>query len=116
MATSDPSRFDGLPRRSLRDGRTLIEARTHRARRRGLARMDALDGDEALLIPQTPSIHTFGMRFALDLIWLDRRGAVVRVDRNVGPWRMRLCARAKAVIETNAGQADAFLAAGAAER
>jgi uncharacterized membrane protein (UPF0127 family) len=57
-------------------------------------------------------VHTFGMRFALDLIWLDRTGAVVRVDRDVAPRRLRGCRRARAVLECAAGRADAFLAAG----
>ena len=52
------------------------------------------------------------MRFDLDLIWLRRDGSVARVDRDVGPWRMRLCLRARSVVETLAGQADAFVAAG----
>src|SRR5579875_2654513 len=104
-------RFDGLPRRSLPGGIVLIEARTHRSRRRGLARLDALPPDHALHIPATNSVHTFGMRFALDLIWLNRRGEVVRVDRDVPRLRMRFCARARSVIETVAGEADAFVAA-----
>jgi uncharacterized membrane protein (UPF0127 family) len=54
------------------------------------------------------------MRFALDLIWLDRHGEVTRVDRHVPPLRMRTCVRARSVIETLAGEADAFLAAGVA--
>jgi uncharacterized membrane protein (UPF0127 family) len=52
------------------------------------------------------------MRFALDLIWLGKDGRVVRVDRSVPPSRMRICTRARSVVETLAGQADAFLAAG----
>ena len=108
MAGAD--RFDGLPRTELGDGRVLIEARTHRSRRRGLSRLDALDPVHALHIPQTPSVHTFGMRFALDLIWLDGRGAVLRVDHAVPPRRMRLCARARSVVETVAGEGDAFVA------
>ena len=92
----------------------LIEAATHRSRRRGLARLDRLAADHALHIPQTPSVHTFGMRFDLDLIWLASDGTVVRVDRAVPRGRMRFCLRARSVIETVAGQADAFLAAGAA--
>jgi uncharacterized membrane protein (UPF0127 family) len=54
---------------------------------------------EALLIPRCRSVHTVGMRFALDLVWLDARGGVVRVDRAVAPWRMRACRRACAVLE-----------------
>jgi uncharacterized protein len=106
----DP-RFDGLPRRELGGGRVLIEAQTHRSRRRGLARLQSLDRGHALHIPATPSVHTFGMRFSLDLLWLDRDGSLVRLDRDVGRRRMRLCPRARSVIETVAGEGDAFAAA-----
>jgi uncharacterized membrane protein (UPF0127 family) len=104
-------RFAGLPATELSGGLVLVEAKTHKSRRRGLSRLDALTPAHGLHIPQTPSVHTFGMRFALDLIWLDGRGHVVRVDRDVPPRRMRWCLRARSVVETNAGQADAFLAA-----
>jgi hypothetical protein len=108
-------RFSGLPVRELSDGLAVIEAQTHRSRRRGLARLDALPDTHALHIPQCPAVHTFGMRFGLDLIWLDKNGGIVRVDREVVPWRMRACPRARSVIETVAGRADAFLAAGLAD-
>lgn len=108
-------RFAALPQRSLPDGLTLVEASSSKARRRGLARLDSLPADHALLIPRCPAIHTFGMRFGLDLIWLGKNGVVVRVDRAVGPRRMRICVRARSVVETAAGAADAFLAAGVGE-
>jgi uncharacterized membrane protein (UPF0127 family) len=57
----------------------------------------------ALRIAPCRSVHTFGMRFALDLHWLDASGAVVRVDRAVAPGRVRACRRARAVIEVPAG-------------
>ena len=113
MADTQQRRFAGLPSRTLDGGRVLVEARSHRARRRGLSRMEPMAGDHALHIPGCRSVHTFGMRFALDLIWLRRDGSVARVDRDVGPRRMRTCLRAGSVIETVAGEADAFLAAGA---
>ena len=53
----------------------------------------------ALLLPRCRSVHTFGMRFALDLFWLDARGEIVRVDRGVRPWRIVRCAGARSVIE-----------------
>jgi uncharacterized membrane protein (UPF0127 family) len=109
----DP-RFDGLARRELGDGRVVIEAQTRRSRRRGLARLDSLAPEQALHIPQCPAVHTFGMRFALDLIWLARDGTVVRVDHDVPRGRMRICVKARSVVETRAGQAAAFLAAGLA--
>ncbi len=104
-------RFAGLPKRSLEGGLTVVEAKGGKARRRGLARLDSLPADHALLIPKCPSVHTFGMRFPLDLIWLGKGDAVVRVDRAVPSRRMRLCVRARSVIETVAGESDAFLAA-----
>ena len=104
-------RLATLPRSELVGGVTVVEARTRKARRRGLSGLDSLSPDHALLI-RTPSVHTFGMRFALDLIWLDRSGGVVRVDRNVPARRIRACLRARSVVETVAGRADTFLSAG----
>jgi uncharacterized membrane protein (UPF0127 family) len=105
-----PSRFDGLARHRLAGGLTLVVASTRVARGRGLARLDALAADHALLIERCRSIHTVGMRFALDLLWLDAAGAVVRVDAGVAPRGLRSCRGARAVIECNAGQADRFAA------
>jgi uncharacterized protein len=110
-STDHTERFAGLPRQSLPGDVTVVEASTGKARRRGLARLDALPEDHALRI-RTVSVHTFGMRFALDLIWLDKHGAVLRVDRGVPPGRARACIRARWVVETLAGRADAFLSAG----
>ena len=56
----------------------------------------------ALLLPRCRSVHTFGMRFPLDLYWLDASGQVVRVDRGVPPRRIVRCARARCVIEVPA--------------
>jgi uncharacterized membrane protein (UPF0127 family) len=53
----------------------------------------------ALLIPRCRSVHTFGMRFALDLHWIGPDGELVRVDRGVRPWRVRSCREAVAVVE-----------------
>jgi len=109
-------RFAGLPVTEHRDGLAVVQAQTHSSRRRGLARLDALAPDHALHIPHCPAVHTFGMRFALDLIWLRKDGSVARVDRDVGARRMRFCPRARSVVETVAGQADSFVAAGVGER
>lgn len=69
---------------------------------------DGLGTGHALLIPGCRSVHTAGMRFALDLVWLDRAGAVVRVDEAVAPRRLRTCLRARAVVETHAGRGQDF--------
>lgn len=107
-----PSRLDVLPGRELEGGRRVAEASTRAARLAGLARLDAMPPATALHLPRCRSVHTVGMRFALDLIWLDGDGAVVRVDRDVAPRRLRTCLRARSVVECGADEADAFLAAG----
>jgi uncharacterized protein len=71
---------------------------TRRERIRGVAWLDRADA-EPLEIPRCRSVHTFGMRFALDLVWLDGDGAVVRVDRAVPPRRVRVCWAARSVVE-----------------
>lgn len=58
---------------------------------------------EPLLIPSCRSVHTFGMRFALDLVWLDAGGRVLRVDVAVAPGRVRACRAAAAVLEVPHG-------------
>lgn len=105
------SRFDGLPAHELGDHRVVV-ASTRAARMRGLARLDALPEGTALHIPRCRSVHTFTMRFPLDLIWLDAEGRPVRVDRGVPARRMKGCRRARSVVECDAGAADGFLAAG----
>ena len=109
---STPARLSKLPGRTLGGGRTLHVAGTRAARRRGLAGLSDLSPGTALALPRCRSVHTVGMRFALDLLWLDGRGDVVRIDRAVPPRRLRTCLRARSVVEVRAGQADAFVAAG----
>ena len=55
--------------------------------------------DHALLIPGCRSVHTFGMRFALDIVFLDARGRVVRLERAVPRNRVLVCRAAAAVLE-----------------
>ena len=97
-------RLAGLEELTLDGGLTLLVARTFRERRRGLAKMTPLPAGYGLRILKCNSIHTFGMRFALDLVWLGRDGRVVRVDHGVAPRRMKLCVRARSVVETAAGR------------
>jgi uncharacterized membrane protein (UPF0127 family) len=100
-----PRRLRGLPRRG-----DLVVAATAPARLLGLAGLapGTLPSGAGLLLPRTRSVHTVGMRFALDLEWLDAGGAVVRVDRGVPPGRLRACRRARAVVEREAVAAVAL--------
>jgi uncharacterized membrane protein (UPF0127 family) len=80
----------------------IVDARGF-ARWRGLAFRDPPAAPEALHIPRCRSVHTFGMRYPLDLVWLDGGGAVVRIDRGVRPCRVRCCRAARSVVELHAG-------------
>ena len=104
------ARLGALPARDLPGGLRLAEARTPAARMKGLAGLDALPADLALRLLRCRSVHTFGMRFPLDLIWLSGDGEPVRVDRAVPPRRMKGCLRARSVVEASAGTADRFVA------
>jgi uncharacterized protein len=105
------TRLERLPAVDLAGGLRLHEARGMAARRRGLGGLDDLPTDRALRL-RARAVHTFTMRFPLDLVWLGRDGAVVRVDRGVPPRRHAACWRARTVVETRAGAADRFIAAG----
>jgi uncharacterized membrane protein (UPF0127 family) len=97
-----PPRLRRLPRAALPEPLARLDvrrARTRRARLLGLAGLRELPPGSGLLLPRTRSIHTFGMRFALDLLWLDADGRVVRVDRDVPPGRVRGCRAAHGVVE-----------------
>jgi uncharacterized membrane protein (UPF0127 family) len=92
-------RLDRLPRRVLEDGLIVHEATSLRARLLGLAFMRPPHADHALLIPHCRSVHTFGMRFAIDVTFLDEHGRTLRSERNVRPGRVLLERRAFAVLE-----------------
>jgi uncharacterized protein len=106
--TAWDERLGPLGTEPTENGLVLHVARRYGERRRGLARMDPMPSDHALHILRTNSVHTFGMRFALDLVWLGRGGRVVRIDTNVPAGRMKMCVRARSVIEARAGYGDHF--------
>lgn len=85
---------------------TIELADTRRARRQGLLGRDSMDAANALILRPCFSIHTAFMKFPIDAIFVNRDGVVVRVARNLGPWRMAVGFRAHAVIELAAGVLD----------
>jgi trehalose synthase len=80
-------------------GRELPIAVTRRARLLGLAGLEREQAGAGLLIPGCRSVHTFGMRFALDLVFLDRAGRPCSIRRAVPPRRVVSERRASAVLE-----------------
>ena len=99
MATAANDRLGGLERRELDDGCVLFTARSFAQRSRGLARLDALPSGRGLHILRCRSVHTFGMRFPLDLVFLDRSMRAVSFRRAVPPGRVAFERGAQAVLE-----------------
>lgn len=91
-------RLRGLPRRRVL-GREIPVATGLRARLLGLSRLSEEAAGTGLLIPRCASVHTFGMRFRLDLVFLGRDGRALAVRRGVGPGRLAWCRGARAVLE-----------------
>ena len=93
-----PFRFRALEfRRFL--GIEVAVATTRLSRLLGFALLSRDRAGAGLLIPRCRSVHTFGMRFPLDLIFLDGEGCVIEIRRNVPPGRLIRSREAAAVLE-----------------
>ena len=92
----------GVLRAAGRDAAVPVEiAATYGPRRRGLLGRDGIDG--AMLLTPCNSVHTFRMRFAIDVAYLDRELRVIDI-RTMGPGRLgRPRLRARHVLEAEAG-------------
>lgn len=85
----------------------LEKAHTAAARNKGLLGRDSLPPGNGLWIAPCESVHTFFMRFPIDLIYLDRKLRVKKVRHSVGAWRISACLTAHSVLELPAGTAAA---------
>lgn len=74
-------------------------------RRKGLLGRTGLVAGGGLWIVPCESVHTFFMRFPIDLVYLDRKNRVRKVRHAVGPWRLSACLTAHSVLELPAGTA-----------
>ena len=97
----------GLCLRNRRTGevlaRTLLPALDSASRKKGLLEHTSLAEGEAMVIAPSNAVHTWFMRFDLDLVFVRRDGQVVKTRAGVKPWRMSAALRAFAVIEMRAG-------------
>ena len=76
------------------------------SRTRGLLGRDGLPAGTALIIAPSNAIHTFGMRFPIDVIYAARDGRIVKLRRRIVPWRVSAALGAFAVIEMAEGAID----------
>jgi hypothetical protein len=97
----------------------LINAHTHavlanavevadsrETRNRGLLGRDGLESGAGLALTPCFAIHTFFMRFPIDVVFIDRYGFVQRVVHRLAPWRIAIVLGARMVIELEAGAAQ----------
>ena len=75
-------------------------------RMRGLLGRRGLESGEGLLLRPTGSVHTFFMRFPIDVVFLSREGEVLKVAQALPPWRTAGARRAKAALELAADEAE----------
>lgn len=75
-------------------------------RRRGLLGRDGLEAEHGFVIAPCQGVHTFGMRFAIDIVAVRRDGTVVKLRPNVRPRRLVFSLSAFAIIECAAGTID----------
>jgi len=84
----------------------LTMARTHWTRFRGLMATDAsrFRRGQGLWISPSHGVHTFAMRFPIDVIYLDQERIVIHIEEEVRPWRLAaIRVRATSVLELPTG-------------
>ena len=97
--------------RNARTG-TLIAGHVEAAldsasRNRGLLGRDGLPPGHALVLGPSNAIHTFFMRFPIDVLFVARDGRIVKLYRSLGAWRVAFALGATLTVELPAGTIDA---------
>lgn len=86
---------------------TMVEvADNGSSRRKGLLGRDALAQNEGIWIVPCEAVHTFGMRFAIDIVYLNRKHRVVKTRSEVPPGRISASLSAQSVLELPCGTID----------
>jgi uncharacterized protein len=92
--------------RGTRVAANVVLAGTSASRRKGLLGKDAMSPESGLWITPCEAVHTFWMRFPIDVVFLNREKKVVKLVRGVKPWRIAVCLRAHSVLELESGAID----------
>ena len=87
-------------------GDSIDTADTSAKRRTGLLKHEKLEDGTGLWIVPCESIHMFFMKFALDVVYLDKQRRVRKTVRSLAPWRLSLCLSAHSVLELPVGIID----------
>ena len=81
----------------------LVVADTSSTRRRGLLGRTSMEPGEGLWIRPCESVHCFGMKFTIDVLYLDRKLRVRKIRSSMKPWRISACLVAHSVLELPEG-------------
>jgi uncharacterized protein len=107
----DHDRFKVLPPREVH-GHVVPVATTFRSRLLGLAGLTLEQAGAGLLIPRCASVHTFAMRFDLDLIFLDGDDRELAIHQRMPPRRLAWHRGAAAVLEIPSPRGESSVGAG----
>ena len=87
-------------------GETVEVANTSETRRVGLLKHTRLEPGSGLWIVPCESVHTFFMKFPIDLVYLDKKRKVKKVRHAVPAWRLSACLTAHSILELPAGTVE----------
>jgi uncharacterized membrane protein (UPF0127 family) len=78
-------------------------ADTAAKRNKGLLGRECLAPGEGLWIRPCEAVHTFCMRFPIDLVYLDRKNRIRKLVSALPPWRLSACLFAHSILELPSG-------------
>ena len=84
----------------------LLTAFDSESRRKGLLQQRSLPPSTAMISAPTNAIHTFFMKFPIDIAFVAKSGRILKIRSSVPAWRMTASFRAFAVLELAAGSLD----------
>ncbi|HEY9465685.1 MAG TPA: DUF192 domain-containing protein [Vicinamibacterales bacterium] len=92
---------------NIRTGSVIAEvvepALDSKSRRKGLLGRDSLADNHALVLAPCGSVHTFGMRFPIDVLFVSADGNVIKIVERMGAWRMAGSLQACITVELPTG-------------
>ncbi len=84
-------------------GDAIDVADTSSKRRTGLLKHAGLAKGQGIWIVPCEAVHTFGMKFSIDVLFLNKKRKVLKIRENMGRWGIAICLSARSVLELPAG-------------
>jgi len=82
-------------------------ADTSKTRKTGLLKHETFERGDGLWITPCEGVHTVGMKFPIDVLFLDKKRKVVKIRATMPRWRLAACLFAHSVLELPSGTAAA---------